>query len=102
MSAKQKQQNKANARNKVSVSFLPDGWDDYQHWNTNDPAKHAQVNTLIEACLRDPFKGLGRPEKLKGDLSGYWSRRIDREHRLVYAYENGTLTIIQCRFHYAK
>jgi toxin YoeB len=102
MSAKQKQQNKTNARNNVSVSFLPDGWDDYLHWDTNDPVKHAQVNTLIQACLRDPFKGLGRPEPLKGDLSGYWSRRIDKEHRLVYAYENDTLTVISCRFHYAK
>lgn len=102
MSAKQKQQNKTKARDTVSVSFLPDGWDDYLHWDTNDPVKHAQVNTLIQACLRDPFKGLGRPEPLKGDLSGYWSRRIDKEHRLVYAYENDTLTVISCRFHYAK
>lgn len=102
MSAKQKQQNKANARNNVVISFVPDGWDDYQHWEENDPTKHSQVKKLIEACRRDPFKGLGRPEPLKGDLSGYWSRRIDQEHRFVYAYEDGTLTVISCRFHYAK
>lgn len=102
MSAKQKLKNKGNIRENVAVSFVPDGWEDYQHWDRTDPVKHAAVNELIEACLRDPFKGLGRPEPLKGDLTGYWSRRIDKEHRLVYAYESDTLTIIACRFHYAK
>lgn len=102
MSAKHKQKNKNNARENVTVAFVPDGWEDYLHWDAHDPSKHATVNELIEACLRDPFKGLGRPEPLKGDLSGYWSRRIDKEHRLVYAFESGVLTIIACRFHYTR
>lgn len=102
MSAKQKQKNKTNARENVAVSFVPDGRGDDQYWDKNDPGKHTTLNELIEACFRDPFKGLGRPEPLKGDLTGYWSRRIDKEHRLVYAYENDTLTVISCRFHYAK
>lgn len=102
MSAKQKQKNKLEARKNVTVSFVPDGWEDYLYWDKKDAAKHAAVNQLIEACLREPFKGLGRPEPLKGDLTGYWSRRIDKEHRLVYAYENDVLTVISCRFHYSK
>lgn len=102
MSAKQKQKNKLKSRNNVAISFIPGGWEDYQYWDENDAAKHAAINELIEACLREPFKGIGRPEPLKGDLTGYWSRRIDKEHRLVYAYENDTLTVIACRFHYAK
>ncbi|MDT8907396.1 MULTISPECIES: Txe/YoeB family addiction module toxin [Pseudomonas] len=102
MSAKQKQKNKANARENVVIAFVPDGWEDYQYWDANDPTKHATVDELIEACLRDPFKGVGRPEPLKGDLTDYWSRRIDKEHRFVYAYENDTLTVISCRFHYTK
>lgn len=102
MSAKQKQKNKLKARNDVSVSFVAGGWEDYQYWDKYDAAKHEAVNELIEACLRNPFKGVGRPEPLKGDLTGYWSRRIDKEHRLVYAYENDTLTVIACRFHYEK
>ena len=102
MSAKQKQKNKLKVRNNVAVSFLPYGWEDYQHWSKHDSEKHAAINELIEACLREPFKGLGRPEPLKGDLTGCWSRRIDKEHHLVYAYENATLTVIACRFHYGK
>ncbi|WP_455922307.1 Txe/YoeB family addiction module toxin [Pseudomonas putida] len=100
MSQNKKQQNKNNARENVTVSFLPHGWDDYQHWAENVSGKREAVDKLIGAILRDPFVGIGRPEPLKGDLSGYWSRRIDKEHRLVYFYEDGTLTIISCRYHY--
>jgi toxin YoeB len=100
MSQNKKQQNKANARENVTVAFLPHGWAEYQHWSDNDPDKHQVVDTLIAAILRDPFSGIGRPEPLKGDLTGYWSRRINKEHRLVYFYEAGTLTIISCRYHY--
>lgn len=100
MSQNKKQKNKDNARENVTVAFLPHAWDEYQHWTDNDTKKHQQINVLIKDILRTPFGGLGRPEALKGDLTGYWSRRIDREHRLVYFYEDGTLTIISCRYHY--
>lgn len=97
---KKKQKNKTAAREEVLVEFTSHGWDDYQHWSENDTQRHQQINILIKEILRTPFKGIGRPEALKGDLTGYWSRRIDREHRLVYFYEDGTLTIISCRYHY--
>ncbi|MDE1167251.1 MAG: Txe/YoeB family addiction module toxin [Pseudomonas sp.] len=98
---KAKQQNKTNARQGVRVSFTPHGWDDYLHWREADTKVLDAINTLVNECLRTPFKGTGKPEPLKGDLSGFWSRRITKEHRLVYLYENGVLTILQCRFHYA-
>ena len=59
-----------------------------------------KINRLIEECRRHPFDGIGKPEPLKGDYSGWWSRRIDREHRLVYRVEGDTLIIAQCRYHY--
>jgi len=84
----------------VSVAFTAEGWEDYHHWRAVDPAIFEVINALIRECCRTPFKGTGKPEPLKGDLSGYWSRRITREHRLVYFYEGGQLTVLQCRFHY--
>ncbi|KTT16883.1 Txe/YoeB family addiction module toxin [Pseudomonas parafulva] len=100
MSQNLKQKNKDQARAEVSVSFVPHAWDDYQYWSETDVKKHQQINALIKAILRTPFTGIGRPEPLKGDLAGYWSRRIDKEHRLVYCYEQGVLTIMACRYHY--
>lgn len=100
MSMKSKQRNKTEARNTVSVAFTPEGWEDYSHWTVSDADILQQINSLISECLRTPFKGTGKPEPLKGDLSGFWSRRITREHRLVYLFEGGVLTILQCRFHY--
>lgn len=100
MSAKTKQQNKEKTRNTVAISFTDHGWEDYEHWKTMDRDILDKVDALIKECLRTPFKGTGKPESLSGDLSGFWSRRITREHRLVYLYEDGTLTIIGCRFHY--
>ena len=97
---KQKQKNKIAAREKVTVAFVPDGWEDYQHWLQHDPRLHQQINLLIKEIVRTPFTGTGRPEALKGDLTGYWSRRIDREHRSIYFYEDGVLTVISCRYHY--
>lgn len=100
MSQTKKQQNKTSARENVTVSFLPHGWADYQHWSETDPEKHQVIDKLIAVIMRTPFQGIGRPEPLKGDLTGYWSRRIDKEHRLVYFFEAGTLTVISCRYHY--
>ncbi len=100
MSKNKKQQNKTEARQSVSVNFTAIGWEDYEHWQQSDLKILASITKLINECLRAPFKGTGKPEPLKGDLTGYWSRRITKEHRLIYFYEVGTLTIISCRYHY--
>ena len=84
----------------MNVSFRPTAWEQYLHWQQHDPALFRKLNRLIEECLRHPFEGTGKPEPLRGDLSGYWSRRIDREHRLVYRPTPGALEILQCRYHY--
>lgn len=84
----------------MKLEFHGNGWDDYQYWVANDKSSLRKLNRLIEECLRHPFEGTGKPEPLKGDLAGYWSRRIDREHRLVYRVTIDALVIIQCRYHY--
>ncbi|MEN0105244.1 MAG: Txe/YoeB family addiction module toxin [Pseudomonas sp.] len=102
MNTKAKQRNKTEARSSVSIAFTSEGWEDYCYWKDQDADIFRSINSLIGECLRSPFKGIGKPEPLKGDLSGFWSRRITREHRLVYLFEDGTLTVLQCRFHYDK
>lgn len=77
-------------------------WDDYLYWQKVDRKILKRINDLIKSCMRSPFEGIGKPEKLKGDLQGYWSRRITSEHRLVYKYEDGQLWIAACRYHYGK
>ena len=88
----------------MTVSFTPSGWEDYLFWQTNDPIILDKINELIRDAKRDPFRGIGKPEPLSGNLKGWWSRRITREHRLVYKVEgttpNQTVIIIQARFHY--
>ena len=84
----------------MNISFRPAAWEQYLHWQGHDPALFRKLNRLIEECLRHPFEGTGKPEPLRGDLSGLWSRRIDREHRLVYRATATTLEIVQCRYHY--
>ena len=84
----------------MKVVFLPDGFEQYVHWQSKDRAITAKINRLIEECRRHPFEGTGKPEPLRGDYSGWWSRRIDREHRLVYRVEDDSLIIVQCRYHY--
>lgn len=84
----------------VMLQFDDNGWDDYLFWQKTDKNKLKKINDLIKECHRTPFEGRGKPEPLKGNLSGFWSRRIDDEHRLVYAFDNNTLTIIACRYHY--
>ena len=76
------------------------GWDDYLYWQQADKKILQRINELIKDTLRSPFKGIGKPEPLKGNLAGYWSRRINDEHRLVYAIKENRLHILQCRFHY--
>lgn len=86
------------------VSFSPRGWADYQHWLSSDQKVLARLNSLIEEVRRSPFKGTGKPEPLRNELKGWWSRRLTQEDRLVYRVEgkddDQRLIIVQCRFHY--
>lgn len=84
----------------MNILFTSRGWSHYRHWQDNDATMLRKVNRLIEECRRHPFEGTGKPEPLKGDLSGFWSRRIDREHRLVYRATATALEIVACRYHY--
>lgn len=86
----------------MRLTWLPKGWDDYLHWQENDRKMLRRVNEVIRDTLRDPFDGVGKPEPLRHHLKGWWSRRITQEHRLVYKVEDGSLLIMQCRFHYDK
>jgi len=84
----------------MRLMWLPGGWDDYLHWQKHDRKTLKRINELIRDTLRDPFSGIGKPEALKSNLRGWWSRRITQEHRLVYRIEGDLLIIMQCRFHY--
>ena len=89
----------------MKVHFTEDGWSDYQHWVQNDQNMLGRTNALIEDARRTLFKGLGKPEPLKGDLRGWWSRRISGDHRLVYriagkAGVDQRIEIAACRYHY--
>ena len=84
----------------MKLLFVEDGWDDYLFWQMTNKDTLKKINKLIKECMRDPFNGTGKPESLRFDMSGYWSRRIDAEHRLVYKMEENTLIILQCRYHY--
>ncbi len=75
-------------------------WDDYLYWQEVDKKKVKRINELIKDIKRSPFEGIGDPEPLKHNWSGYWSRRIDKEHRLVYKVDDSGLSLAQCRFHY--
>ncbi|MDQ3551991.1 MAG: Txe/YoeB family addiction module toxin [Bacteroidota bacterium] len=77
-------------------------WEDYIYWQESDKKILQRINELIKDAMRNPFKGLGKPEPLKGNLTGCWSRRINDEHRLVYFLKEGRIHILQCRFHYEK
>ncbi|MCO1336834.1 Txe/YoeB family addiction module toxin [Microbulbifer sp. OS29] len=82
------------------LTWTDAAWEDYLFWQGQDKKTLKRINKLINETMRTPFKGTGKPEPLKGGLSGYWSRRIDQTNRLVYAFEGGELTIISCRYHY--
>ena len=84
------------------IRFHPQGWEDYLHWQQTDRAMVRKINQLIQDIQRTPFTGLGKPEPLRHEWSGYWSRRITDEHRLVYFVGNDTVDILQCRFHYDR
>lgn len=82
------------------ITFSRNAWEDYISWQREDKKILRKINDLIKDIQRTPFEGLGKPEPLKFDLSGYWSRRIDLEHRLVYQYQDNELLIYSCKFHY--
>jgi toxin YoeB len=75
-------------------------WEDYLYWQKTNKKMLNKINELIKSCEQSPFSGIGKPEPLKDNLKGFWSRRIDKEHRLVYKIEGETLIIAQCKFHY--
>lgn len=83
----------------MKITFTDDGWDDYTSW-VDDRKALRRINRLIEEATRDPSSGTGKPERLSGHLSGFWSRRVDQEHRLVYTVEGDELVILQARYHY--
>lgn len=84
----------------MNLAWTPDAWEDYLYWQATDKRTLKRINKLIAAAARDPRAGLGKPEPLRHQWAGYWSRRIDREHRLVYKATGTTLVIVQCRYHY--
>ena len=89
----------------MNYLFTANAWADYQHWVDADPVKLRRVNDLLKDTARNPFRGIGKPEPLKGDLAGWWSRRIDDEHRLVYrvagkAGVDQRIEVAACRYHY--
>ena len=88
----------------MKLIFWPTAWEDTLHWQSEDRKILNRINALLKECMRDPFRGTGKPEPLGGNLSGWWSRRITGEHRLVYRVtrkaEAQELEVAQCRYHY--
>lgn len=84
----------------MKLIFAEAAWEDYLYWQGNDPKQLERINTLIKETCRNPFRGIGKPEPLKHALAGYWSRRINDEHRMVYKVADGSLFIAQLRYHY--
>lgn len=84
----------------MKISFLEHGWEDYNFWAENDIEILKRINALIKDIKRSPFKGIGKPEPLKQNYKGFWSRRITIEHRLIYCIDSNEIVILKCRFHY--
>lgn len=82
------------------LSWTDESWNDYLYWQTQDTKTLKRINRLITDIKRAPFEGIGKPEPLKENLSGFWSRRIDETNRLVYVAEETAIVIISCRYHY--
>ena len=80
--------------------FVDESWEDYTYWQNTDKKKLKRINELLKDIARNPFDGIGKPEPLKHKYAGFWSRRIDEEHRLIYRCENEEIHILKCRFHY--
>lgn len=90
----------------MKLQWTEQGWDDYLYWQSNDVDMVAKVNVMIKDAPRSPFRGLGKPEPLRNDMAGWWSRRLTHEHRLVYRItgkgDAQALEIAACRFHYGR
>lgn len=86
----------------MKLVFTEAAWDDYLWFQENDRRLLKRINRLIKEAMRAPFEGMGKPERLRANLSGYWSRRINEEHRLVYGVTETEFIVISCRFHYQK
>jgi toxin YoeB len=88
----------------MRISFNVEGWEDYVYWQTADPKLAARINEILKDIRRHPFEGIAKPEPLRGNQKGYWSRRINHEHRIVYTVtgkgDDQIVTVTQCRFHY--
>lgn len=86
----------------MKIAFTDAGWKDYLWFQETNRRLLKRINELIKDALRNPFQGIGKPERLKSDLAGFWSRRIDAEHRLVYEVTETEIVIVSCRYHYGK
>jgi toxin YoeB len=84
----------------MPIKFSDQAWEDYLYWQSHDKTTLKRINTLLREIQRSPFEGIGKPEPLKHALAGFWSRRIDEEHRLVYTVQDDTVLVAQCRYHY--
>ena len=84
----------------MTASFTEEAWEDYEYWINTDKKMVRKINTILKDIKQSPFSGIGKPEPLRYELQGFWSRRINLEHRLVYKIENDDILILSCRFHY--
>jgi toxin YoeB len=82
------------------ITWTQAAWTDYLYWQGQDRKTLKRINTLLQNCVRDPYDGIGKPEPLKENLSGFWSRRIDDLHRVIYRVDGEDLIVIACRYHY--
>lgn len=85
----------------VNLTFLPEAWEDYLYWQKQDKKTLKKINVLLKDIMRDHYRGLGKPEPLRGNLSGWWSRRIDEKNRIVYKIEGNMLLVSECKSHYS-
>ena len=86
----------------MTLSWDDAAWEDFQYWLDTDKTIARKIRALLKECLRTPTTGTGKPEPLKHDFAGFWSRRISGEHRLIYRFEADLVYVLQCRFHYTK
>ena len=84
----------------MNILFTPEAWEDYNYWQSNNKKHIKRINDLLKSVARSPFEGIGKPEPLKWNLSGCWSRRIDQEHRIIYRIVDETIHVLSCRHHY--
>lgn len=84
----------------MTYKLVEESWEDYLYWQKTDKKKLKRINELLKDIARNPYQGIGHPEPLKYKYSGYWSRRIDDEHRLIYKIEDDAILIAKCRYHY--